>query len=109
MTEDEERAKNFELRARRDIQDIRALREFDPFQRYFLRRLKQRREELAQAFRHDPEFVVKKNEKGEEYRATLCTKEDREILRSRLDEVESMLKLLETDEGSARVSLERMA
>ena len=107
-TPEEESKKAFELQARRDIQDIRDLRENAAFNRYFLRRLKQRRDETEQSYRHDPEYVVKKDEMGREYRAIVCSKEDREILRQKLDLLEELLGLLSTDEGSSRVSLDRM-
>src|SRR5580658_6968633 len=59
VTEEEERQERirFETQARRDIQDIRALQEFPAFQRYFMRRLVQKRDEIAGAFRNAEPFV----------------------------------------------------
>lgn len=85
-----EENRRFSIQARRDLQDIMDLRKHVPFQRYFMRRLKERRDDLFKQFRYEP-----------------ATLEEREILRRSLDEVENLEKLLDTDESNIKTSLDR--
>lgn len=88
-------AARFETQARQDLQDIRQLRDDVPFNRYFLRRLLQRRDYIANRFKNEP--------------ATECDKEEREILRRVLIELETFINLASADEAEAKLSLGRLA
>ena len=91
----QEEAQRFSVQARTDLQDIQDLRRFVPFQRYFLRRLRQKQEEAFTKFYDTPT--------GE------CGHEEREILRRISKEYQSLASLLDTDEGSAKASLDRQS
>lgn len=69
--------------ARRDIDDIKRLQEFEPFRRYFIRRLEERGSEVGRKFKESPPAEV--------------DKEEREHLRKLLLEYESILGMMEKD------------
>lgn len=71
--------------AKRDIQDIRALRESEPFRRYFIRRLNQRHDEMATKFKYDK-----------------MSHEDREIARRLILEYEDIAQMMDRDELACR-------
>ena len=95
MTPDQEQAVIRETVARRDLEDIKFLRECAPFQRYFMRRIRDKQETIAERFRNDP--------------PSKCTHEEREILRRLLNEYDDIAGMLEIDQGAARNELARMA
>src|SRR3954468_15991023 len=77
--------------ALRDLGDIADLRKSDGFNRYFLRRLNQKRNEVEKKFRYDSAVPV--------------DKEDREILRRLMLAYEELVWLLDVDESSAKIFL----
>ena len=95
MTEAEqlEESKRYSLQARRDMQDIRDLRNNQPFNRYWLRRLSARIQELDNRFRNDT--------------AAECSHEEREILRRCIKELNDLSTMMDTEESNAKVSLDR--
>ena len=95
MTEAEqlEESRRFSLQARRDLQDIRDLRNNQPFNRYWLRRLSTRIQILDDRFRNDD--------------AMKCPHEEREILRRCIKELNDLSTMMDSDESNAKVSLER--
>jgi len=84
----EEKAKE---KMRQDIIDIQALRNFEPFNRYFVRRLKEKHAEIEKRFRDDP--------------AEKCSYEEREILRRLMKEYEDILRMMEREEVTCKSSL----
>ena len=116
MTDQEqaEERKRFELQARRDLQDIRDLRSNAAFQRYFMRRLMQVRNEVADRYHNDPldkTVMVKQFEGDKEglpVKVEVCGHEEREILRRLLLELNKLCGLLDDDESSAKVSVDRL-
>ena len=96
MTDDDQRqeAVRFETQARRDIQAARSLREFAPFQAYFMRRIVQRRDDLQTLFRYAPPAKVDPVE--------------REIIRRILDELDTVINLTAEDTANARAAIERL-
>lgn len=74
--------------ARRDVSDIRFLRENPAFNNYWLRRLKQKREIVAERFRYGPIKEV--------------GHEEREILRRILDEYDELMQMMTKDEAMAQ-------
>lgn len=76
--------------ARRDVQDIRALTGSESFNRYYLRRLRQKQEEVEKAFKYDD-----------------MPAEQREVLRQRLLFIEEILKMPAKDEAVALSELRR--
>jgi len=79
--------------ARRDLGDIRALQESEEFNRYWLRRLADKRKLVAGHFKNDP--------------PTQCDDREREILRRLLLAYEELEGLMKTDEGSIQSQLSR--
>jgi hypothetical protein len=71
--------------AQRDLEDIMNLKKSEPFQRYWMRRLKQRRDALAE----------------EQLRGKL-TIEEREQKRAIVNEYDEIAKWLAVDESTAR-------
>lgn len=94
MTPEEENAEAFRIVAQRDLNDIRELKDFEPFNRYFMRRLKTKRDDIAEQFHDDP--------------PEKCDKEKREHLRLLLKEYNSLIDMLDADMSTTRASLERM-
>ncbi len=78
-------------RAMLDIEDIKALERSDPFNRYFLRRLDQKRAEAERKFKYDP--------------AEKCTPERREEYRQVMLALEDIQKMMTTDEAACRSTL----
>lgn len=69
--------------AKRDVDDIKRLQEFEPFRRYFIRKLEARGAEVARSFKDDPPHKV--------------DKEEREILRRILKEFETIFEMMDKD------------
>lgn len=78
--------------AQRDLECIRALRESDAFNLYWMRRLKQKHADIDDIFRNHP--------------ASKVDKEEREILRRILKEYEDLMGMMAKDEAGARSQLE---
>jgi hypothetical protein len=76
--------------ARRDVQDIRALTGHESFNRYYLRRIRQKQSEVEKAFKYDD-----------------MPPADREILRQKLLFIEEILKMPAKDEAVALSELRR--
>ncbi len=72
-------------RARQDIVDIRDLRKFEAFNRYFVRRLLQKRDAAEKAFKYET-----------------MDHERREVARQQMLQLEELLKMMESDESSAK-------
>jgi len=72
---------------RRDLMDIGVLRNSDSFIRYFMRRLKQKEDETRDHFENDLPSV--------------CTKDQREEYRIKLQAYKELRTLLDTDEAGA--------
>ena len=110
-----EEAQRSSLQARTDLQDIRDLNNFVPFQRYFLRRLKQRRADIAQTYHETPPFEIvhvkqfEGDKEGLPVRVDKCDPQEREILRRLLEELNTLCGMLDTDEGNAASFLDRNA
>ncbi len=81
-TTEEKQQVAFEV-AKRDIDDIKRLKDFEPFRRYFIRRLEERGSEVARSFKDDPPHKV--------------DKEEREILRRLLKEYETIFEMMDKD------------
>lgn len=82
-------------RARQDLEDIMSLKNSDAFNRYFLRRLTQKRAEIERKFKYEPPEKVDKNQR-EELRQTMLALEDLE-------------KMMSVDEGNIRGGISREA
>ncbi len=80
--------------AAQDIQDIKTLRGAESFNRYFIRRLRDRQTAINTRFRNDP--------------PAKCDDREREILRRLLLEYDELLKLLDNDERAAGSTLGSM-
>ncbi len=78
---------------RRDIEDIRELKKNDPFNRYWMRRLKQKIEITQQKFEEDPPVKVDKDE--------------REVLRRLLLAYKELADMMDVDEGNIKADLQR--
>jgi hypothetical protein len=74
--------------ARRDAEDIAALRLSEPFNRYWMRRLKQRRDETDRAFRFDP--------------PAKCDFVQREVLRNLVIAYDELLNVMQADEANIK-------
>jgi len=94
MTPELDSSAAFRLVAQRDLNDIRALRDNEPFTRYWMRRLTARRDAIAERFYNDP--------------PEKCGKDERESLRLILHELNALVGQLDADEASARASIERL-
>ncbi len=70
-----------------DLADIAELKRTVAWERYWLRRLKMKREGFALKFKNDP-----------------MTHEEREVMRQRVLLMEEIEKILDTDQGSIRAS-----
>lgn len=77
-------------RARRDIEDIGVLRKTEAFSRYWLRRLKQKRDDTEKSFKFAP--------------VAECTPARREELRQLLLVFEELLGMMEADDSAARTT-----
>lgn len=75
--------------ARQDLQDIYALKQSEPFNRYFLRRLRQRHEETLKKLKYDK-----------------MSYEEREACRLNVVFIEGIVNVLAQDEATARKELE---
>lgn len=82
-------------RARQDLEDIMSLKNSDAFNRYFLRRLTQKRTEVERRFKYEPPENVDKDQR-EELRQTMLALEDLE-------------KMMAVDEGNIRGGISREA
>lgn len=76
--------------ARRDVQDIRALTGHEAFNRYYLRRIRQKHAEIEKAFKYDD-----------------MPPDQREALRQKLLFIEEILKMPAKDEAVALSELRR--
>ena len=94
MTPELDSSAAFRLVAQRDLNDIRALRDNEPFTRYWMRRLTARRDAIAERFYNDP--------------PEKCGKDERESLRLILRELNALVGQMDDDEASARASIERL-
>lgn len=89
MEHDDKTAKKVsQERALHDLQDIAALRTSEAFNRYFLRRLKAKKEDIRKVFTYDP--------------PTKITPDQREQLRVLLLFCEELEKMMSEDEASAQ-------
>jgi len=86
MTEDQTKARE---QAAHDLQDIEALRRSEPFNRYYLRRFKAKKEQVARKFRHDK-----------------CGHEQREIYRQQLEMYDEIERMLDNDEAMAALVID---
>ena len=82
---------SYEL-AQRDLNDINLLAKFEPFNRYYLRRLKEIAGRIEGRFRYDPPEAV--------------DKEEREILRRILMELDELQAMLVREKGTCEKQLE---
>ncbi len=74
----------------RDLNDIHALRQADAFNRFFMRRIGEKKSKIEKSFRYDK----------------MCC-DEREILRQKLDVFEEIEKLLASDESVIQSNLSR--
>ena len=102
--------------ARQDLQDLRDLRKFAPFERYFMRRLRQKAELIAESYRDDPPFVVERvkqfegDKQGVPTKIEVCGPEEREILRRLLKEYQTIMGLAgDEEEGNITRTLDRQS
>lgn len=77
-----------------DLDDIKFLQACEPFNRYFLRRLREKREAADRRFRGDPPSV--------------CDAAQREALRQVVNEYDDMLRLMQTDKQASERILATM-
>ncbi len=75
-------------RNRQDLEDIVSLKNSDAFNRYWLRRLKQKRENAEREFKYEP--------------ASKITKERREELRQVMLALEELEKMMDVDQGNIK-------
>lgn len=87
MTDAESKAKSRQLAAE-DLEDIASLRRDPHFNRYWLRRLAQKREQVRVSFENDP--------------PASCSHEEREIRRRILKAYDELTEMMASDEASAR-------
>lgn len=78
-------------RDRRDLEDIVELKRSEPFKRYFLRRITQKKVEAEKTLKYENKL----------------THEQREISRVAFLLLEEIEKMLETDEGQIKATLAR--
>jgi hypothetical protein len=76
---------------RSDIMDIEALRKFEPFTRYFIRRLREKHAAVVARLHDDP---VEK-----------CSHEEREILRRLMKEYEDIIGMMAREETTCKATL----
>jgi hypothetical protein len=101
--EDRDNARAHEL-ALRDIQNIKALRESEPFRNYWMRKLKDRHERALDRLVHDPAFkMVTRMVDGKEttIEVPFCTKEQREETRQVVLALEDLMGMMDRDYNSA--------
>ena len=79
----------------RDLADISVLEKNEQFNRFYLRRLRERRDQIHERFETDP--------------PEKCDKDEREILRRLWIEMSWAASLLETEKAHIRSELERLA
>jgi hypothetical protein len=80
-------------RARQDLIDIGQLQRFEPFTRYFMRRLSEKMRAYETRFRNDP--------------ADKCSHEEREILRRIIKEYEEISVMMSREETTCKSQLAR--
>jgi hypothetical protein len=78
--------------AARDLQDITELAKSPAFERYWLRRIRQKRDAIKKRFEDDP--------------PDKCDKDEREVIRRILKEYEELLRMPATDEYASQRRLE---
>ena len=94
MDEPNTAEKVYEEKMRQDLGDIRALQESEPFNRYFLRRLAEKKVKIESSFRNDPPATVDKDE--------------REILRRILAVFDELQAMMTKEEGTIQVEMKRL-
>lgn len=80
---------------KRDISDILFLQECQPFNRYFMRRIREKKVAIERRFRGDP--------------PAKCDAAEREILRRLLDEYDVIERLLDSDFEACKMTVENEA
>jgi hypothetical protein len=98
--------------ALRDIQNIKALRESDPFRQYWLRRLQDRHAAALDSLIHDPVTkIVTRRADGRDTQVEIpfCTKDRREEIRQVVLAYESLLGMMDDDYAAcSRMLQERL-
>jgi len=98
--------------ALRDIQNIKALRESDPFRQYWARRLKDRYDAALRSLIHDPatKVVTRKTPEGKEYQIEIpyCTKDRREEIRQVVLAYKDLMEMMDNDYASASNRLQEL-
>jgi cephalosporin-C deacetylase-like acetyl esterase len=77
-------------RARQDLEDIRTLKNTEAFSRYWMRRLRQRKEDAEKRLKYDK-----------------LSAEDREIARVTFLAYDELEKMMDVDEGNIRGGMKR--
>ncbi len=89
---DAEEVRSLDL-AQRDLADIQKLREFEPFTRYWVRRMNDRYKEINERFHHDG--------------PQKCDDTQREALRQILEKLDELMDMMDTDERTCRDIIQR--